>query len=233
MAQDVPSGSQVKKAGSRIRRFLRGDATDLDVFNTAVDTMEAWRGAHYTPLVKANNGLHSRARTIEVTAEVSQRLKRRQTILDKLRREPNLDLSRMQDIGGCRAVVGSIDDLRRLEKRLCNGRLPIVGHSDYIETPRTSGYRGVHVVVTYEGRAIEIQLRTRVMHAWALAAEGYSQDVGLNLKQDGDHPIQLFLRAASDIMALREFGKDVPSEMEHLHATRRLAAQPYLRGDKQ
>lgn len=233
MAHEVPSKSQVKKAGSRIRRFLRGDETDLNVFNAAVDTMEAWRSAHSYPLVKANNGLRSRARTIGVSAEVSQRLKRRQTILDKLRREPNLDLSRMQDIGGCRAVVRSIDDLRRLEERLRNGRLPVLGVADYINSPRISGYRGVHVIVSYEERAIEVQLRTRVMHAWALAAEGYSSDVGLNLKQDGDHPIQLFLRAASDIMALRELGKEAPEEMVKLHAQRRLAAQPYLKGDSQ
>ena len=68
------------------------------------------------------------------------------------------------------------------------------------------------------------------MHAWSLAAEAYSQDVVVNLKQDGDHPIQLFLRTASDIMALRELGKDVPSAMESLHAERRVAAQPYLKG---
>jgi ppGpp synthetase/RelA/SpoT-type nucleotidyltranferase len=233
MAHGVPSKSQVKKAGSRIRRFMRGDETDLAVFNAAVETMEAWRGAHSYPPVKANNGLRSRARTIDVTAEVSQRLKRRQTILDKLSREPNLDLSRMQDIGGCRAVVGSINDLRRLEDRIRNGRLPVIGHSDYIESPRVSGYRGVHVIVTYEGRAIEIQLRTQVMHAWALAAEDYSSKIGANLKQDGDHPIQLFLQAASDIMALRELGKEVPVDMAALHAERRLAAQPYLKGDSQ
>lgn len=233
MAHDVPSRSQVKRAGSRIRRFLRGDESDLSVFNAAVDTMETWRGAHSYPLVKANNGLRSRARSIGVAAEVSQRLKRRQTILDKLRREPNLDLSRMQDIGGCRAVVGSIDDLRRLEDRIRNGRLPVIGYADYVDSPRFSGYRGVHVIVTYEERAIEIQLRTQVMHAWALAAEGYSQDVGLNLKQDGDHPIQLFLRTASDIMALREAGEGVPAEMAKLHAERRLDAQPYLKGDSQ
>lgn len=96
-----------------------------------------------------------------------------------------------------------------------------------------SGYRGVHIIVSYEGRAIEIQLRTRVMHGWALATEAYSQDVGLNLKQDGDHPIQLFLRTASDIMTLRELGRDVPAEVERRHAERRLAAQPYLKGDDQ
>lgn len=88
MAQNVPSKSQVKKAGSSIRRYLRGDVTDQAVFDAAVKTVEAWRAAHSGPLVKANNGLRSRARTVGVDARVSQRLKRSQTILDKLEREP-------------------------------------------------------------------------------------------------------------------------------------------------
>ena len=106
------SKSQVKKAGSTIRKCLRGEITDKAVFEHATDVMDNWRRAHYQPLVTANNGLRSMARTVGVQAEVTQRLKRRQTILDKLLREPTLDLSRMQDFGGCRAVVGSIADLR-------------------------------------------------------------------------------------------------------------------------
>jgi putative GTP pyrophosphokinase len=225
-----PSRSQVKKAGSQIRKYLRGDSEDHDRTRRAIDTMEHWRSAHYVPLVTANNGLRSRARTVGIAAEVTQRLKRRQTILDKLKREPTLDLSRMQDIAGCRAVVENVDDLRRLERRITS-RLKVVEYSDYIETPRRSGYRGVHVVVPYQGLSVEIQLRTRRMHAWALAAEHYSSVIGQNLKQDGDHPIQLFLAAAGDMMALSEQGQPIPADLQALHAARRLAAQPYLTGD--
>lgn len=164
-----------------------------------------------------------------VTAEVTQRLKRRQTILDKLRREPTLDLSRMQDIGGCRAVVADMDDLRRLEARIVN-RLHVINYSDYTLQPRASGYRGVHIVVPYQVRAIEIQLRTKSMHAWALAAEHYSTVMGQNLKQDGTHPIQLFLAVAADMMALQAEGQPIPEEMAKLHEHRRLEARPYLEG---
>lgn len=73
----------------------------------------------------ANNGLRHRARSLGIDAEVTQRLKRSQTILDKLRREPTLDLSRMQDVGGCRAVVETKDDLRRLEARILERLTPI------------------------------------------------------------------------------------------------------------
>lgn len=124
---DIPSKSQVKKAGSTLRKYLRGDLEDPDAFSDAQEVMEAWRRAHYVPLLSANNGLRSRARTAGVAAEVTQRLKRRQTILEKLQREPTLDLSRMQDIGGCRAVVTDMEDLRRLEARLTD-RLAVINY---------------------------------------------------------------------------------------------------------
>ena len=40
--------------------------------------------------------------------QVSQRMKRVPTIIDKLLREPTLLLSRMQDIGGCRAMLPTL-----------------------------------------------------------------------------------------------------------------------------
>jgi putative GTP pyrophosphokinase len=227
MSANVPSSNQVKKAGSTVRKFYRGEC-EVDAALEAVNRIEAWRRAHYTPLVTANNGLRSRARTAGVTAEVTQRLKRRQTILEKVQREPTLDLSRMQDIGGCRAVVETIDDLRRLEERVKNGRVPVVGGADYVKNPRRSGYRGVHVIVQYQGRQIEIQLRTATMHTWALAAENYSQLLDLNLKQDGDHPVQLFLATASEMMALHETFQEIPDELQALHQQRRLDALPLL-----
>lgn len=223
----VPSKNQIKKAGSTIRKYYRGEV-EIEAAIAALELVEEWRAAHYVPLVSANNGLRSRARTAGVEAEITQRLKRRQTILEKVQREPTLDLSRMQDIGGCRAVVASIEDLRCLETRLKNGRIPVVGGADYIEHPRQSGYRGVHVVVEYQERQIEIQLRTETMHSWALAAEKYSGLLGENLKQDGTHPVQLFLRTASEMMALTETGQEIPDELRALHAQRRIDAASLL-----
>lgn len=222
-----PSNSQVKKAGSTVRKYLRGERITPEAVDLARETIEAWRRTHYTPLVSANNGLRSMARTARVDAEVTQRLKRRQTILDKLRREPTLDLSRMQDIGGCRAVVDTIDELRRLEGRIRQIRRPVNDY-DYIASPRASGYRAVHLVVTYQGRPVEIQLRTRVMHTWALAVEAYSETIASNLKQDGTHPVQQFLESASRIMALQEQGEPVPNDLQDEHDQRRLLASPLL-----
>ena len=57
-----------------------------------------------------------------------------------------MQLSSMQDVGGCRAVLASIAEVRRIQRRLSKNRPPL-RVSDYIAEPRESGYRGVHVVV--------------------------------------------------------------------------------------
>ena len=229
MASGELSKSQVRKAGQTLKRSMRHESFTASELESAIDVVQRYRAAHQLPLTKANNGLRSMVRTEGCQVEVSQRLKRFRTILDKLVREPNLPLSRMQDVAGVRAVLNSIHEVRRVEARLKHNR-PVVGYSDYISSPRTSGYRGVHVVVVYDSRQIEVQLRTRVMHEWAITVERLSSRVGENLKGDGHHAVQEFLAAVSRAMALEEFGDIVDSstivEMDRLRAI----AEPYLRG---
>lgn len=58
---------------------------------------------------------------------------------------------------------------------------------DYIADPRSSGYRGTHLIYryfsdrveTYNGLRVEVQLRSHLQHAWATAVE----TVGTFLKQ--------------------------------------------------
>lgn len=225
------SSNQVKKAGRTLRSYMRGDDVSRESVAHAIDVVQRYRAAHQLPLTKANNGLRSMVRTEGCRVEVSQRLKRFMTIIDKLEREPTLSLPTMQDIGGVRAVLDTVDEVRRVEARLRKNR-PILGYNDYITTPRTSGYRGVHVVVGYDDRAIEVQLRTRVMHDWAITVERISSRVGENLKRDGDHAIQDLLAAVSRIMALEEQGLPVDSSHHEELDRLRKTAEPYLRGSQ-
>jgi putative GTP pyrophosphokinase len=233
MANAELSNSQVRKAGKTLKRYLQSDqilsAEDNDKAERAILVVQQFRAAHQVPLAKANNGLRSMVRTAGCQVEVSQRLKRFMTILDKLEREPSLPLSKMQDIGGVRAVLNSIDEVRKVEARLKHNR-PVLGYRDYITSPRESGYRGVHVVVGYDGRQIEVQLRTRVMHDWAITVERQSSRVGENLKGDGHHAVQEFLAAVSRAMALEEQGEIVDSSTIEEIDRLRAIADPYLRG---
>lgn len=215
-----------------MRRELRAGASSPQPDERVAEAIEvilAFRAAHATPLVTANNGLRSMVRSEGCEVEVSQRLKRTRTILDKLVREPSLALARMQDIGGCRAVLNSIDEVRRVERRLCHNRPPL-RVSDYIGSPRSSGYRGVHVIVKYGGRQIEVQLRTRVMHEWAFTVEKLAGRLSTHLKADGTHPVQLLMSAISRAMAIEETGGMVDADLLTEIATLRTDAEPYLAG---
>lgn len=139
--------------------MVRGDLGTQAGHRAALEVLLDYRAAHQYPLQKATMGLRSMVATEGCKVEVSQRLKRVPTILDKLRREPTMQLANMQDIAGCRAVLGSIDEVRRVQRRLAKARPPR-RISDYIAEPRASGYRAVHVVVAYDDRCVEVQLRT-------------------------------------------------------------------------
>lgn len=196
----------------------------------ALDVLVDFRALHALPLIKANNGLRSMLRTEDCPVEVSQRLKRLSTIVDKLIRQPTMALSRMQDIGGCRAIVDTVDQLRRVEKRLTRNRTP-ERVDDYVSRPRLSGYRAVHVVVRYDERCIEIQLRTRSMHEWAVAVERLGGRLGEDLKSGrGPQSVLAWLEAISEALAIEERGGIVDSSLGARIARLRQAALPLLAG---
>jgi ppGpp synthetase/RelA/SpoT-type nucleotidyltranferase len=144
-----------------------------------------------------------------------------------------MQLPNMHDIGGCRAVLGSIEEVRRVERRLKRNRPPL-RYRDYIQTPRSSGYRAVHVVVGYQDltgieRAIEVQLRTGTMHEWAITVEALSGRLDVDLKSDrGPEEVLELLRAISEAMAIEEIGRVVPAELVNRISRLRQAAVPYL-----
>jgi putative GTP pyrophosphokinase len=225
-----PSNSQVKKAGKVLRSWGQGKGTPLLAFAKAYDTLLEYRAAHRVPLTKATMGLRSMVNTEGCQVEVSQRLKRVPTIIGKLRNEPTMQLNTMQDIGGCRAVLNSIDEVRRVQKRLSKNRPPLRVY-DYIAQPRSSGYRGVHVIVEYDGRQIEVQLRTRVMHEWAVIVERLGGRLHADLKGGrGPAPLLRFLGAVSQAMAIEEEGQVVDDDLMGQIDRFRGEAVPFLSG---
>ncbi|MHB1252398.1 MAG: RelA/SpoT domain-containing protein, partial [Acidimicrobiales bacterium] len=179
----------MRRAGAILRSYPASstllETELLETYQAAYLTLVEYRAAHQYPLIKATNGLRSAVKAEHCDIEVSQRLKRIPTILDKLLREPEMDLSRMQDFGGCRAVLENIDEVLRVQSRVSQAHKRRNGNDphtkDYIANPRESGYRGIHVIVVYDGKLVEVQLRTKVMHEWAIAVERFSGRTGLNL----------------------------------------------------
>jgi len=170
------TNSRIRAAGKRISKS-KGSFEDNIV-------LENFRASHAYILNTFQANIRNHARNLEKT--VGQRLKRRATIIDKLKREPNMPLSSMHDIAGCRIVLKDIDSLNKVRNSMRNARWRhYISHEedkyDYINNPKSTGYRGIHDVYTYKVLSaggqpyndlkIEVQFRTQSQHAWATAVE--------------------------------------------------------------
>jgi ppGpp synthetase/RelA/SpoT-type nucleotidyltranferase len=101
-------------------------------------------------------------------------------------------LTQMQDIGGCRAVVNTIDQVYALRDLYRKSRSlhEFVHEDDYIAQPKASGYRSLHLVYRFKSRGhpernnllFKVQLRTKTQHAWATAVETVGAVIGQALK---------------------------------------------------
>lgn len=171
------SKSQVMRAG---QAYVdpRTSSIDREVARGIIDN---WRSSHSFPLNTIQINLRSRSTFVDAESLVAQRIKRLPSIRAKLERFPSMNLARMQDIGGCRSVVGTQEDVFAVTKSFLSGRHKhkLIRQDDYVATPKPSGYRSVHLVYayhsdrssTYNGLNIEVQIRSRLQHAWATAVE--------------------------------------------------------------
>src|SRR3546814_7190114 len=106
----------------------------------ALDVLNEWRSFHTFPLNSIAVGLRQKSRRIYQDALVVQRLKRARSILAKLIREPSMRLTQMQDIGGGRAVLDSVESVYQLKESYLNKRrqYEVVHIDDYIRSPKSS-----------------------------------------------------------------------------------------------
>ena len=211
------SRNDVDRAG---RTLIDKDATEIDQ-TRALDVLNNLRSSHSFPLNTLQMNLRHKARSVDPKALVAQRLKRVASIVEKLRRFTTMNLSQMQDTGGCRAIVKNVSSVRRLTEAFLAPRTRHVlrTHKDYIAEPRESGYRSVHLVYqyqsshneTYNNHQIEIQLRSRLQHAWATAVETVGTFLGQALKaSEGSDRWLRFFTLTSSAFAEAEATSPVP-----------------------
>lgn len=189
----------------------------------AADVVNEWRSAHAFPLNTAQITLRARAKRIDAGAIVAQRLKRISSIQGKLNRQPKMRLSQMQDIGGCRAIMDRIDSVRVLAEKYEQDGFGV--RNDYITEPKADGYRGIHLIWKYESQApqhaawngyrVEIQLRTRMQHAFSTAVETVTTFTQQPLKfGGGDLAWRRFFALVGNVMARWEHSPTVPGTPE-------------------
>lgn len=170
------SKSRVNRAGEAIAK-KESSSEDNRVF-------DEWRAAHRGVLNTFQAILRIRAKGKRIT--VAQRHKRRATILDKLHRHNGMALARMDDVAGCRLIFSDIESLYEFRSSMHQAKFRHKlrndpGKYDYINEPKSTGYRGVHDVYEYDvnskagaalqGLLLEIQYRTLIQHSWATAVE--------------------------------------------------------------
>ena len=229
------SRNQIKKAGSLIRK--EGLTADEEAY--AIKVIDNWRAAHAFPMHVIYMHLRRMAEN-HPDIIVAERLKRLDSIVNKLKREKSMSLWEMQDLGGCRFVVPKLEDVYTYSNRYesSSKRHVLIETYDYINEPKKTGYRGLHKVYQYhsdktesynKNMLIELQFRTHLQHLWATAVE----TIGLFTKQNikagqGTDDDKQFFRVVSSLFAIREGQPVVPgmsddvdelvSELEYLNS---------------
>ncbi len=104
----------------------------------------------------------------DIKASVSGRIKRPYSIWRKMERQ-NISFEQLSDVMAFRVVVKSVDDCYRVLGIIHGQYSTIPGRfKDYISTPKRNYYRSLHTaVIGPKNRRLEIQIRTREMHAEA------------------------------------------------------------------
>jgi putative GTP pyrophosphokinase len=183
--------------------------TDPELRDAAI-LMNRFRLSFQDPLGRVRMGLQSFVSTEGAPIVVAQRLKRSPTIAGKLVRMPTARLTQMQDIGGCRAILPTQEQVYDVVRRIRRRGWDVRRVDDYAATPKVTGYRAVHVVVLRRGRLVEIQLRTPLQQRWAAEVDRAAGQVGIALK-DGAGPPEIaepFVEIAEE---MARTGVDAPS----------------------
>lgn len=207
------SKSAIDRAGDALRAWWADDDDAAAIPQEAVEILFAFRAEFPNPTRRVTVGLRqfvARESPEGTQPAVGQRLKRAPQIVRKLARHPKMKLSRMQDVGGCRAILTDHDEVHRVAARI-ERNWQIKHRRHYTrEHPAASGYRALHIVVERGERLIEVQLRTPNQHQWAEAIERMDRRLGFDMKS-GEGPADLlkFFRIAADGLAAEDAG-DAP-----------------------
>ena len=197
-------------------KALTGRLTDVEEAAGIFRIAHNWRDAHVFPMRRVRAELSGAVRRSKATSVTVARLKRMKSIRKKLLKSPRT-LIQMQDIGGCRAIVESLVQLRSVGSlyESCFSQHELLRQWDYIAQPKPDGYRSQHLSMKfsgageeeiYSGLRIEIQLRTRTQHAWATAVEAAGSARGEDLKGGEGDPswLRLFALVSSEIAILED-----------------------------
>ena len=156
--------------------------------------LQAYRQSFQDPVSRVFSFVLAAARKIDRRCIVTFRIKRIDTIIEKLRRfqgneNGRMNLSRMWDIAGCRCIfnLSTTEEIFRLKRAILEEYGNDSKIKDYINSPKDSGYRSLHIYVKDKQtqQPIEIQIRNKDHHNWATLVEIVDLLYGTKHKEQG------------------------------------------------
>jgi ppGpp synthetase/RelA/SpoT-type nucleotidyltranferase len=155
--------SHVRKIGEKLRKGLLEEET--------IEELEIYRLSYKKPLSVTYKKLDEYCSNYKDSI-VTYRIKRFESIIDKLQRFPKMQLERMGDIGGCRCILKNKKEVYSIYNTICSN-FEIYKVNDYYEKPQEDGYKSIHVYIkdSKSKKIIEVQLRNSDSHEWATLVE--------------------------------------------------------------
>lgn len=181
------TNGEIDRLGERI-------GASTDVSSDDLNRLQEYRQTFQGPISHVFNFVLNAARKIDKSCIVTYRIKRIDTIVEKLHRYYNnpygkMKLSRMWDIAGCRCIIHSPNNERlfKLLDVITNEYGEDCKVNEYIDQSRSSGYRSIHVYVKDKQtqKPIEIQIRNIEQHNWATLVEIVDLLYGTKNKENG------------------------------------------------
>ena len=163
---------EIDALGERLRQGW--SATDREAYRDYQGQLDALR-----------ENLESELHLLAPDAEIASRTKRFETVAAKLQRRPDLSLSQVTDLAGCRIIASGRAEQQAVVARLL-ATYDVQQVDDKSDSPKF-GYRAVHFDIRYRGQLMEIQVQTRNQFRWQQVSEqaaGYD----ISIKYGGGHP---------------------------------------------
>lgn len=204
------SNSAINRAGMELIKYNIEDPLVKD----SLQIIGEWRDAHSYGLEKLKEQVSIKSKQVGGKNTIVSRLKKLESIKLKLTNTPKMNLSRMQDVGGCRIIVNDMKRLNAIVSRFTKFHkgFDLVEINNYINNPKLTGYRSVHLVFKLKDNnsdnykiLIELQCRTELQHAWATAVETVGFFTNKALKSDqGEEHWKIFFLLVSKIFEYEE-----------------------------
>lgn len=181
------TNGEIDRLGMRIGASSKVLSDDLTM-------LQEYRQTFQQPLARVFSFVLNAARKLDKQCIVTYRIKRIDTIIEKLHRFRNNEngemlLSRMGDIAGCRCIMNApgIEKLYQLKDAILEAYGDNCKINDRIEKPQSSGYRSLHIYVKdpLTQKTVEIQIRNKTHHNWATLVEIVDLLYGSQNKEQG------------------------------------------------